>query len=367
MSQLHCISKRKPGQHITEEDRNILEYIYNRNLRRNKKEKKSQKEIAADLGWSEATLSRELKRGKVCQLNYQLEEYECYSAYVAQMQVEDNWQTKGPDLKIGDDYILSKKIESMLIGEEIDGLKKLRYSPEAIVMYFDEYGWPSKTRICARTIYNYVEDNVFLNVDIVDLPRKGAKPKNKYRRVEKRLKSPECKRIDDRPKVCEDRSEAGHWEMDCIESNKSDRHCLLTLVDRYSRECLIFKLGRQTQEAVLRRINGLERQMGSEIFKKKFKSITVDNGPEFTKWKDLEQSVLNKGKRTEIYYAHAYSSWERGSNENLNGFIRYFIPKGTEIKTIRGTEIKKLEDFINHYPRKILGGKSAKNYLQVTA
>ena len=155
--------------------------------------------------------------------------------------------------------------------------------------------------------------------------------------------------------------------MDCIESVKGDTSCLLTLVDRYTRECLIFKLGRQTQAAVLRRINGLERNMGAAAFKRKFKSITVDNGSEFLHWEKLEQSVLSKGKRTAIYYAHAYSAWERGSNENLNGFIRYFIPKGTVIKDLREQEIKVLEEFINTYPRKILGGQSAKNFHQAAA
>lgn len=69
--------------------------------------------------------------------------------------------------------------------------------------------------------------------------------------------------------------------MDCIESVRYDRTCLLTLVDRLSRECLIFKIGRQSQEAVQRRLNGLERQLGRERFREQFKSITVDNGAEF--------------------------------------------------------------------------------------
>ena len=78
-------------------------------------------------------------------------------------------------------------------------------------------------------------------------------------------------------------------------------------------------------------------------------------------------SVYGEGKRTEIYYANAYSAWERGSNENLNGFIRYFIPKGTELKAISEKEIKELEAFISAYPRKILGGVSAKTFSQAAA
>lgn len=367
MSQLHCTTKRKPGQHITYEERKMLEYLYDQNLQRSKKKKKTQKEIAEDLGWSQATLSRELARGKTMQKNSQLEEYECYSADVAQCSVEANWENKGPDLKIGNDHVLANMIEAMLLGEKVPGLEPLRYSPDAIVMKLNEIGWPTATRLCAKTIYRYVELGVFSRVTIQDLPRKGVKPKRRRRRVEKRQRPPDCKRISERPAECEDRSEPGHWEMDCIESAKGDNTCLLTLVDRKTRECIIFKLGRQTQEAVLRRINGLERKMGTKAFKEKFKTITLDNGAEFLNWKKLEKSVFGDSERTAIYYAHSYSSWERGSGENLNGFVRYFIPKGTIIKNLREKEIKILEEFINNYPRRILGGVSAKNFLQAAA
>lgn len=80
-------------------------------------------------------------------------------------------------------------------------------------------------------------------------------------------------------------------------------------------------MGRQSQEAVQRRLNGLERKLESRNFREKFKSITVDNGTEFLDSHRLETSVYGEEKRTEIYYANAYSAWERGSNENLYSFI----------------------------------------------
>lgn len=362
MSQIHCTNRRRSGQHLKRRDRDALEYLFNENLKKPKSDQLNQKQLAAHLGWSEATLSRELRRGKVKQLNGELEEYEAYSAYVSQLKVELNWANKGPALKIGHDRSLCEQIEAMLIGEAVEGLERLRYSPEAIVMKLDRVGWPTDLRLCAKTIYNYVADDLFLRVGRKDLPRRGRSPRRPYRRVEKRLRPPECKRISDRPKAGTDRLEAGHWEMDCMESVKGDRSCLLTLVDRKTRDSLIFKLGRQSQEAVVRCINGLERKLGYQAFKERFKSITVDNGSEFLNWKQLEQSVISKGKRTAIYYARAYASWERGSNENLNGFIRYFIPKGTLIRRLGRGAIKKLEQFINHYPRKLLGGLSAKEF-----
>lgn len=302
----------------------MLEYLCDQNRRRKKSEKWSQKEIAKMLGWSESTLSRELKRGAVEQIDGKdYRRYIGYSAYVAQCSIKKGWENKGCGIKLENDAILARTLEKMLVGEKVEGLE--------------------------------------------DLPRKGKKAKKKQRRLEKKQRGPDCKRINDRPKACEDREEKGHWEMDCIESGRGDTSCLLTLVERYTRECLIFKIRRQTQDAVLRKINGLERKLGSKAFKEKFKSITVDNGSEFLNWKKLEQSVYEKGKRTEIYYAHAYASWERGSNENLNGFIRYFIPKGTKIGAINSKAIKALERFINEYPRKILNGECAKFFHQAAA
>lgn len=367
MSQLHCNKKRRAGQHLTFEDRKVLEYVYNQNLKRARKERKTQKELAEDLGWSASTLCRELKRGSVQQLSPSLEKYQAYSAVVAQSCVQKSWSNKGPQLKIGKDHELASKIEAMLLGKKMETMAPLKYSPTAIVMHFDRQGWPTDTRLCARTIYHYIEQGVFLNVTRQDLPRKGTKSRRRYRRIEKRLRASDYKRIEDRPEAANERTEPGHWEMDCIESVKSDKTCLLTLVDRNSRESYIFKLGSQTQEAVVRKLNGLERKLGAEGFRKRFKTITVDNGVEFQDWQALEKSVLRKGSRTQLYFATAYSSWERGSGENLNGFIRYFIPKGTELKQVRRKEIKELEDFINQYPREILDGLCAQEMHQAAA
>ncbi len=91
-----------------------------------------------------------------------------------------------------------------------------------------------------------------------------------------------------------------------------------------------------------------------------FKSITVDNGVEFLDMAGLEKSVYDKlSKRTTIYYAHPYCSWERGSNENNNKLIRKFIKKKTDIKTFSSSYIKKIQDWINNYPRKLFNYKSA--------
>ncbi len=98
---------------------------------------------------------------------------------------------------------------------------------------------------------------------------------------------------------------------------------------------------------------------GREAFKAVFKFITADNGSEFLDYEALEASVLGTFSRTRIYYAHPYSSWERGSNENANRIIRRFIPKGCDISKFTHKQIKRIEEWINNYPRKILDFKTA--------
>jgi IS30 family transposase len=122
---------------------------------------------------------------------------------------------------------------------------------------------------------------------------------------------------------------------------------------------IIYKMPDMTQKSVINVINALEMKYDRH-FVEKFKTITVDNSSEFLDFKGIENSVIKQGKqRTRVYYAHLYSAWERGTNENSNRLIRRFIPKGTDIGKISGVEVKYVEDWINNYPRKIFGYKSA--------
>ena len=133
--------------------------------------------------------------------------------------------------------------------------------------------------------------------------------------------------IEDRPKEVEDRSTSGHWEMDLVLGGRSAKSCLLVLTERSSRREIIRKLPNRRQENIVREMDKLERSLGSKRFRETFRSITVDNGSEFLGWAELERSCLVKKKaRTQIYSAHPYSAYERGSNENLNRMIRRFIP-----------------------------------------
>jgi len=166
------------------------------------------------------------------------------------------------------------------------------------------------------------------------------------------------KSIDLRPEVVNQRTEIGHWEMDCVVGPLGSKESLLTLSERVSRYEVIFKLEAKTLENVASKLDYLEETLGSN-FKKIFKSITTDNGTEFQNYNRIEASIINPNKqRTNQYFAHPYSSWERGTNENLNREIRRHFPKGTKFKHISESKIQKVQNWMNHKPRKVLGFKT---------
>lgn len=115
----------------------------------------------------------------------------------------------------------------------------------------------------------------------------------------------------------------------------------------------------QTSASVVAALNKLERKYGRR-FSKIFKSITFDNGSEFSDCEGIEKSIYgNNRKRTKAYYCHPYSAYERGTNENINKMIRRFLPKGTDFRKVTAAYIQRVETWINNYPREILGFESA--------
>ena len=108
----------------------------------------------------------------------------------------------------------------------------------------------------------------------------------------------------------------------------------------------------------------IERQIGPTFFRLLFRTVTGDNGGEFADIAGLEQSVRSLKQRLVLYFAHPYSSFERGTNENHNGIIRRFIPKGSDIADYSKRKVRTIQDWMNAYPRKILQGKTPSMALQ---
>ena len=131
------------------------------------------------------------------------------------------------------------------------------------------------------------------------------------------------------------------------------------MTERKTRNEKIILVPNRRAETTVRALDAIERKLGAEKFGTIYKSITVDNGTEFAMADEIERSCLIDGQRTKVYYCHPYSSWERGSNENVNGMIRRRHPKGTNFANVTQEEIAATENWINNYPRKIHGYKSA--------
>jgi IS30 family transposase len=145
--------------------------------------------------------------------------------------------------------------------------------------------------------------------------------------------------------------------MDTVKGKRVTKRMLLVLTERLTRNEIKLPLADGTTESVVRALDMLERRYGT-TFRKIFKTITVDNGSEFADCAGMERSISG-GQRTKLYYCHPYSSWERGSNENQNKLIRRWIPKGTPIENYSDENLRRIETWLNDYPRAIFGGLSA--------
>lgn len=133
----------------------------------------------------------------------------------------------------------------------------------------------------------------------------------------------------------------------------------MTLLERLTKKYIVIEMIEHTNECIKQAIDSLEEKYGSN-FKKIFKSMTTDNGHEFLNYDKIEISKYNKGeRRTIVYYTDPYSSWQKGMNENCNGILRRFIPKGTDLNKVTSEKLEKILNKINGKPRKILGFISA--------
>lgn len=308
-------------------------------------------EVAEYLHVHRSTIYREIKRGEYTHRNSDYTEKTRYSSDLGQKNHDWNAQGKGRNIKIGNDRPLAEYIEGKIIED--------KYSPEAALAAAAESGIEFTTSISVRTLYRYIDKGIFLKLTNKDLPVKGKRKKhNKRVRVQKRASAGES--IENRPDEVKDRENFGHWEMDTVKGKQGvTKSCMLVLTERKTRDEIIVKLPDQKAASVVEAIDRLERKWG-DMFTKVFRSITVDNGVEFSDYEGLERSVLHEGeKRTFAFYCHPYSSWERGSNENNNRLIRRHIPKGEDFDEKQDRDIEYIENWINNYPRGIFGFKTS--------
>lgn len=226
-----------------------------------------------------------------------------------------------------------------------------RWSLDACVgRALEEGSFDRREILCTKTLYHYV-DLGLLNIKSIDLPQKLSR--NTKIHKDKENKRILGRSIEERPEEVETREEFGHWETDLVIGKKSGNdQVLLTLLERKTRDLSIIRLPDKSADSVLEAFQKMQTELG-DSFSKVFRTITTDNGSEFARLAELET-----GTSTKVYFAHPYTSCEKGSIENHNGLIRRFIPKGKRISDYSEDDILAVELWANSLPRRILGYKT---------
>jgi len=310
-------------------------------------------QISERLGKHFTTVYKEIQKGTVELLNSDLTYRKEYCADVAQRITTDRGHNKGVPIKLGNNYGLAEHIEHLV--------KDLRYSPYAVSQ--DIADGRFHMTLCEGTIYNYIHGNVFLGISDSDLHYNLKRTRNITKEKRPSYKKLHSRSIEERPGHISRRDTYGHWEMDTVYSGKEkSKSCLLVLTERMTREEIIRGMSDRTLNSTKETLDALEREFGAVGFRKKFLSVTMDNGSEFGSSADIEKSCLSDTPRTAAFFCHPYCSSERGSNENCNGLIRYWIKKGEDIGAYTAEQIKDIQDWINNYPRKLFNGLSTVQY-----
>lgn len=341
MTQFENNTESKKGKHLTYKERVEIESYLKLD------QPLSGNQIAKKLGRARRTIHKEIKDGTVLQ-RYKacprgkdyIYEYFVYSAEAGQAAYEKARKNSVKQQK----WI--KSPEFMAFADQ--KMKKENYSPDVVVYFAKKDELFSHEDIpCTTTLYNYIDQGLMetKNLDLQLKVRRRNKQPKRNRKNKKILGD----LIEKRPDSVDAREEFGHWEIDTVAGRNSGKdHALLTLTERKTRYEVIIKIDGKGADSVNRVLTNLKEAAG-ENFRQLFKTITSDNGMEFTGISELLKDVTN------VYFTHPFSSWERGTNENHNGIIRRFIPKGTRMKDVSLATIQRVQDWMNTLPRKILG------------
>ncbi len=314
----------KTYKHLSLQERELLAQLH--------WEGKSLGEIAKALGRNKSTVFRELRRNSASQ-------YKCYTPCRAHARSCERKTSANTHERLKNDLIRQYVKQGLAQG----------WSPEQISGRLSK-DYPGQS-INHEAIYQFIyhRQNPDRLEMIYQLRRAHRKRRNKgIGRKELKTKIPNRISIDARPKSVESRNHYGHWEGDSLISRKS-KAALNTLTERKSRLVLITKLDRkgaaETNQAIIKRLKKLPATGR--------RTLTLDNGTENASHEQLTAKLGIK-----CYFAHPYASWERGTNENINGLIRWYLPKGTDFSKIDKEQIAQIEFLLNSRPRKCLGYKT---------
>ena len=295
----------------------------------------SKRQISEKTGYSLSAIYYEIECGTV-EHTYKSDgiTVQRYSAAHSQKLYDLKRRNRGRPLKLGKHHDFAQKIEYLIIKEKC--------SPYAALQIVKQHGGFC---VSVTTLYRYINAGYFYKLRNVHLP---AKMKRRQKTPQKRGTRPQYGvSIESRPDEVRNRANFGHWEIDTVIGSIDCIKTMLVATERSTRLQAIELMPDKTTASVAR---ALKRIRGR--YKGMCKTLTCDNGPEFSGVKAIE-------KIAPLYFCHPYSAWERGSNENANLLIRRWWPKGKSMKTLTRKDCQRIEDWMNNYPRKIFDGKSS--------
>ena len=280
--------------------------------------------IAATLGRHYSTLYRELKRNR-CHVTDG-----AYRPSKAQRRTRARRsRSRKNNHYSSSDFLLIRKL-----------LKK-EWSPEQIVGHLRRFKLIDR-RMSHETIYQYVWRDKVNGGDLWKSLRQSPKQRRKrYKAYDSRGRIANKRHISERPETVETRRYKGHWEIDTVHGRGST-HCIVTLLERKTGYVMIGKLLDKSTASLNKKTIALINRDPTA-----FKTITSDNGTEFHRYQKIEDSC-----NTKFYFANPYHSWERGSNENVNGLIRQYLPKTESMASITQQQCDRIAMKLNQRPRK---------------
>lgn len=350
MSEINNTTKQEKKQyhHLTKEQRAKIEVLLN-TKNKNGERLFNNNYIANAVGVHKSTISRELKnriKSKINVISGKVRNLP-YNATDAQNDYKFKRSLSKAKYKLEKYPKMTKYIENKILND--------KWAPDVIVGYMKTHNIFEREGFCkitTPTIYNAIRYRI-INVKIKDTRRMKYDPKYEYKEKSQIIESKLDYSIEKRPEEVDKRLVFGHFELDTVIGKRDGVHeCLMTLTERKTRFEMIFKLRAKTAAEVVKKFNDIKSFM-KKNYNKIFKSITTDNGSEFSKFLEIIQDT-----KTEIYFCHPYCSGEKGTNEKNNSMIRYFIPKGKLIEDYSYEEINKIVEWMNNYPRKILNYKT---------
>lgn len=307
--------------HLTEQDRYVISHLAVARF--------SLREIARRLNRHHTTISRELKRAK-SRYPYAVYWYDWAQPLALERCGQARHYRRKKNLR------LVRYVEARL---------RKQWSPEEISYRLRiDYPNDESMRVSHETIYRWVyldsavDGRLYLNL------RRRRKKRRRQKRYGAGRRFADRKCITQRPGIVDTRQRFGDWEGDTIEGKKSSGY-IATLVERKSRYLLAAKL--ENKKAATLTDQGIN--VFSHIPRKMRKTLTVDNGSEFAQFKRFEKKT-----GLQIYFAKPYSPWQRGANENINGLLRQYFPKGTNFKDIFEMDVNEAVKKLNNRPRKCL-------------